>query len=356
MNPFEATPRAGKSYNPHAELVTVAAILHKYPPQHNAGGEMMAHALFRDLFRRGHRVVVFIAKGWDVGFPPDLDGVEIHRYRHPGQIAQVAAEIVVTHLDMTAHATVAARHQRLPLVHLLHNDRQLIHHSVRPCDADAVVANSEWVAEAFPGWPGYMTVIHPPVDPEEYAVIGRTDDRVTLLNLMEPKGGPLFWALADLLPHRRFLGVRGAYARQVIPEEIPENVDLIDNTPRVVADVYARTKVLLMPSSYESWGRCAIEAASSGIPTICHATEGLVESLGEAGIFIPRTEPAAWALAIDRLFMDPEWYAERSAIAYARARELDPKLGDYDAWERLILDVVHGKIAPTDPSIRYRRG
>ncbi|WP_262928542.1 glycosyltransferase family 4 protein [Streptomyces sp. CBMA152] len=47
--------------------------------------------------------------------------------------------------------------------------------------------------------------------------------------------------------------------------------------------VYSRSRVILMPSLYESWGRVAVEAFASGIPVIAHTTPGLVESMGEAG-------------------------------------------------------------------------
>ncbi|MFI1769152.1 glycosyltransferase family 4 protein [Streptomyces sp. NPDC020800] len=58
--------------------------------------------------------------------------------------------------------------------------------------------------------------------------------------------------------------------------------------------VYSRSRVMLMPSLYESWGRVAVEAFASGIPVIAHPTPGLVESLGEAGIFAYRDDLNAW--------------------------------------------------------------
>lgn len=323
---------------PDAEQIRVDCIFHKYPPIHGAGAEWMAHTLLRDLRARGHRVNVWLDRG-AVG-PVDFEGVMVGRYRHPTQLE--GADLVLTHLDMTRNAFVAAMHLRLPCVHLLHNHRQLGYHRVRPVNAQLSIANSQWIRDVYADWPAPMAVLHPPVEPELYQVTGFTEDRVTLMNLSEAKGGPLFWRLAAALPHRSFLAVRGAYARQEVPFPLPANVELIDNTADVVGDVYARTKVLLMPSSYESYGRCAVEAACSGIPTVAHPTEGLVESMGTAALWRNRENLDGWVEAIELLFDDPEFYAERSASASLRARELDPKLGDFDKFERLLVSVVRG--------------
>lgn len=333
---------------PQAEQIRVDCIFHRYPPEHGAGAEWMAHTLLRDLSARGHKVNVYLDRG--TPGPVDFEGVSVDRYRNPSQVT--GADLVLTHLDLTRHACIAAAHGRLPLVHMLHNDNQLQHHHVRRSQAQLCISNSRWIRNVYASnlryadWP--MAVVPPPVEPEQYAVTRAIDDRVTLMNLSEAKGGPLFWRLATAMPHRKFLAVRGAYARQDIPEQIPENVLLIANTPDVVGDVYSRTKVLLMPSSYESWGRCAVEAACSGIPTIAHPTEGLVESLGSSGIWRNRgTDPsdeivASWARAIDELFEEPGFYARKSAEVYARACDLDPKLGDFDRFERLLISLVRG--------------
>lgn len=326
-----------KRHRPDAEVMSVAAVFHRYPPSHGAGAEWMAHALLRELAARGHTVRVFCSHGiTDTG---TLDGVHVARWR--GHVDLAGADVVVTHLDRTRDAVWAARVVGLPVVHLLHNHRQLRFHGVAPADADLVVANSHWMAESYGWWPGRLEVVHPPVDVDDYATTRRIEDRVTLVNLSAAKGGPLFWTLADRMPHRRFLAVVGAYAFQEV-RRAPSNVMVLGNTPRMRDDVYALTKVLLIPSSYESWGRVGIEAACSGIPTVAHPTPGLVESLGTAAVWADRDDPDQWVDAIDLLFDDPEEYSRLSALAYTRARDLDPKLGDYDRWERMVLDVVRG--------------
>jgi glycosyltransferase involved in cell wall biosynthesis len=74
------------------------------------------------------------------------------------------------------------------------------------------------------------------------------------------------------MPRQGFLFVVGAYGRQVRPRLA--NVQVIPPVAwdRMREAVYARTRVLLMPSEYESYGRCGVEAAHAGVPTIAHPT------------------------------------------------------------------------------------
>jgi len=114
--------------------------------------------------------------------------------------------------------------------------------------------------------------------------------------------------------------VRGDYDHQ--EKEQMDNVTFKENTPQIQKQ-YALTKVLLMPSRYESFGRTAIEAAASGIPTIAAPTEGLKESLGSAGIYCDPSDPKAWEEELTKLLTDKDYYKERSDLARQRAEGLE---------------------------------
>jgi len=311
--------------------VKLLAHLHLYPPRHNAGAEWYAHTVFRSLVSRGHEVVVGTREQEAYSF----EGIEVVGY--PTKDHYAWADVVFTHLDMTQNAVAASRRARKPLVHLVHNHAQLRFHRVRPEDAALVVFNSRWVQQAA-RWRGKrQVVIPPPVIAEQYRVSpGGRSGALTLLNLTEPKGAPTFFQLARRMPERRFLAIRGAYGHQITPGDVP-NVEYRLNTPDV-REVYRDTRLLLMPSSYESWGRVAIEAAASGIPTIAHPAPGLVESLSWAGIFADREDLAAWERAI-RWLDESETYAEQSDRVLERSRELDPK-ADLDRFEEELLGVI----------------
>lgn len=315
-------------------------MFHAYPPQHCAGAEMMAHALLRDLVRHGHQVDVLLSKPHDAAPEPyDLDGVQVHPFRPGMSILDHSPHVLVTHLENTPHVTVASLRTGVPMVTLLHNTMELTKWWVRP--HSRLVFNSQWMQADYQQWFAERKrllpegiVVRPPVDAAEYRTT--PGDRVTLINLFERKGAPLFWRLARLMPDVQFLAVEGAYGTQDIRDR--PNVEVIRNTPNVRDDVYARTRILLVPSVYESWGRVAVEAMACGIPAIAHPTPGLLESLAGAGTFADRDHPNAWTEAI-RALLQPEAWAAASSRALERSAELDPA-PDYTAWHQLIEDTA----------------
>lgn len=294
------------------------AIVHKYPPIHNAGAEWMLHAIARDWVDRGDDVFVVFP-----GAPAyELDGVIVGRTPARG-LERLCREVdvVVTHLDNTGAATRAARIAGKPIVHLLHNDRQLQYHNVKPGPDTLLVANSQWIRDTIPKGFHAVVTCRPPVRVADYET-ERAGDAITLVNRTEAKGVRTLFAVADSMPDRRFLAVAGAYGVQSrVPTRL-RNVESRPQTPAIRDDVYRETAVLLMPSSYESWGRVAIEAACSGIPTIAHPTVGLTEALGDAGIFVDRRRTREWVARLRELEA-PDAYAEASDRARARALELE---------------------------------
>ena len=315
----------------------VLAHVHGYPPTHNAGAEWMLHTMLRDLARKGHEVTVLTGAGrlgWFYG--GYFEGVLI---RAEGSAERILrhyqwADVVVTHLDRTQEACENALATERPLVHIVHNPWTLQRWGVDPTRTAAVVFNSKWL-QAEVAWPGHQVVIPPPVTPEDYRV-EPAGDCITLLNCNQNKGAPLFYELARRMPDHRFLGVLGAYEHQVWPEAPLRNLQLLHHTqdPRWV---YSLTRVLVMPSAFESWGRTAIEAASSGIPTVAHPTPGLQEALGSSGIFCDRDDPEAWVAAL-RALDDQGHYCQCSEKARKRSCELDPR-PDLDRFERLLEEV-----------------
>jgi glycosyltransferase involved in cell wall biosynthesis len=89
---------------------------------------------------------------------------------------------------------------------------------------------------------------------------------------------------------------------------------------------------------YESYGRVAVEAMCSGIPVVAHPTPGLMESLGEAGVFADRDDLDAWEAAVKRLF-SPKVYPQASKASAARAAELDPG-PELDLWCQAVEGVA----------------
>ena len=139
------------------------------------------------------------------------------------------------------------------------------------------------------------------------------------------------------MPHKSFLGVLGSYDEQ-ITQELP-NVRYVPNSPNI-KQWYAQTRILLMPSKYESWGRTATEALCSGIPVICTDTPGLKENCEKGGIFIKnRDNVKEWVEAITKLD-DKKAYSWASRKAKGRSREFDTRktLNEFESWFREMVN------------------
>ncbi len=314
---------------------TWLSLMQYYPPESNGGAEWMAHELHVYLQREmGFRVIVASPEVRSGVF----EGVETRRLFAGDRLADLAngAEIVMTHLGLAALAAHVARRLRKPLIHLIHNTHETPDLS-EPEDGPRqyFVYNSRWVRERL-HLPRPSIIVPPPVDWRRYKV--DTSGRyVSLINVSGDKGGHLLIELARRTPERRFLGVLGFRASPVLDRGLP-NLEYREHTPDI-RRVYAETRVLLMPSDYESWGRVGIEAMSSGIPVIAHPTPGLRESLGSAGIFCNRDRIESWVETL-RALDDQDTYARTSAACELRARALDPteSLRRFGVFAEMILD------------------
>lgn len=328
--------------------------IHLYPPQHNCGSEMVAHHINKFLISKGHECRVILHR-YD-GPIYDYEGVEV--FPATGRVEAFAwADVVMTHLDFTQFTIIMANEAQRPLIHFIHND--ITYDSIKNSQRGNHVAyNSSWIQKKL-NYPLPSAIIHPPCNTGYYNVNENPEhnEYLTLVSLNERKGGYLFKKIAEALPNKKFLGVVGSYdnpgelklSQAEIINMMPTNVTVVPNSPDILT-VYRKTRVLLMPSDYESWGRTATEAMCNGIPVICTPTDGLLENCGEAGIFVgsPRISPESgdasvytgtvedWVKAITMLD-DPATYQKHSLICRARAAELDP-LKELEALESFIMN------------------
>lgn len=308
----------------------VLATTPNYLPS-RVGAWLATHRLLVRLVQRGHQVTVFT---WQRREPPRmLDGIRVVSGLQGKSHALAMArdvDVVVSHFGDGGFGAEVARATGRRSVRLAHGGGP---HGPEGCDL--AVFNAHSLRESW-GWDGPSIVVHPYVDPAEHATT--PGDRVTLVNLSELKGGRLFDRLARSMPHVGFLGVRGGYGTQVNVRH--PNVDLLAPTEDMRGDVYARTRILLMPSEYETWGMVGVEAMCSGIPVIAHPTAGLLESLGAAGIFVDRDDPAGWVTAIERLG-EPVEYELAAKRARARVDELTPEMA---SGPDRFVDAVEGLV------------
>lgn len=355
-------------------------------PHHNAGGETTIHAAFRELVKRGHEVHVicrphtteiqfedYVYEGVKVVRPPwSVDAYQWFKE----YAAKFNPDLLLTHLDLTFLAEQLALDMALPLAHFVHNDITPGFHRVPPYHCQLAIHNSDWVANNFAYKQVPAVVVHPVIEPDRY----RCDrgNKITFINPTPDKGADTFYALSKALPHREFLVVKSVYGEQIAPPNINganfPNVEVMEHTADI-REAFRKSRVVLMPSIYESYGRVAVEAACAGIPAIVHPTEGLLEALhaeknnwsvefarhtldqqrkyrkwetpeafkggwvSGAGIFCDRNDIDSWASQIERLYTDEVYYRSRSDAALMLAENLDPQ-GEYDRLEEAMIETI----------------
>lgn len=300
------------------EGLRVLAHVHNYPPTALTGGAFTMHHLLKFGAGRGwvSRVVT--------DHPPvrfdSYQGIAVRRDNNVRTVTPEyrLAQVVITHLNVTRKAIDLSRRAGKPLVHLVHNPAQLGQYDVKGREAALLIFNSAWLRKET-DWSGSSVVLHPLVPVDDYRV-DETGDAVSMVNLTDFKGAPLFYELAAKNPSVRFIGVKSTYGKQLVAPNLP-NLDIWEPLEDI-RDLYRQTRVLLMPSERETWGRVAVEAACSGIPSVCSTTPGLLET-GVAAAYVGPDDLSKWNKAVRRLTRGPKAWDEESAKAYARSLELD---------------------------------
>lgn len=89
-------------------------------------------------------------------------------------------------------------------------------------------------------------------------------------------------------------------------------------TRKVVAALYRRAALVLLPSEREGFGLPVVEAMACGTPVLCTDLPVLREVGGDAAEYCPLGEPSAWAARITALLREREsrpdaWEARRAA-------------------------------------------
>lgn len=334
--------------------------VHLYPPTHNCGGEYFIHNLSKFLISHGHQVRVLLHQAKDHGIEQlyTYEGIEVFPPgRGTAEALVLWADIMLTHLEFSHWTINIGKIFKRPVVFISHNTAFEAYNCVRDSPEVVVIYNSDAMRSLSP-FQNRSLVLHPPVNYQQYFVNKDpwASKFITLINCNENKGGKIFSRLAAALPQRQFLAVKGSYDEQFIAD-LP-NITVRENSPDILP-LYAQTRILLMPSRYESWGLTATEAMTNGIPVICCSTFGLKENCGDAGIYIPERGPCEInkfgelvsddgesyniepIIAEIKKLDNKNVYKEQSAKCTRRAKEHDPRQ-ELEECESFLLSLSNG--------------
>ncbi|MFI7744121.1 glycosyltransferase family 4 protein [Kocuria rhizosphaericola] len=121
-----------------------------------------------------------------------------------------------------------------------------------------------------------------------------------------------------------------------------------------LARQWARTDLLLLPSTAETYGMVVTEALAHGVPAVVAAGTGAVEALdgtprhgpaagARAGAALDPADPSAWTSVLRDWLTDPALRAQWRTAALARREHLR-------SWEDTARDVLAAIGRPLDPT------
>ena len=314
----------------------ILASIHLYPPKHNCGAEYMMHNTLKYLKSKGHevRVLLWQSRRYKIESVYDFEGIDV--FPPSDYIVERLFEwtdVIFTHLDYTQVSINYGKKYGKKVFHMVHNWSK--YENIEANDNQYVIYNSQTAKDKLQ-YKHESIILHPPCNYRFYDTQANTieNEFVTLINLDHNKGGQILAKIADKMPNKKFLGVKGSYSADENGQYLnqPSNVTIVNNTTNI-KEIYKQTRILIMPSEFESWGMVATEAMCSGIPVISSGTEGLRENCGKAGIYIERDNVEEWVKTITKLD-DEKAYKKASKLAKDRSRELDPinELEAFNNW------------------------
>ena len=301
-------------------------ITNGYPPYWASGNEMCTHAMNLALLAKGHEVWVGVP-----GFPPVIhEGVRCFDLRDRNMLNILLPRTHVigacTLIYKPAAVKLAKKFQTafLDCIHTYAIKRTYWNDLGPLGDRFWVVFNTNWMQNYYKDdWKEHSIMLHPPVDWKMYYI--PTEQRkpvfVTLINCNVNKGGKHLVEIASRAPDFKFMGVLGGYDKQ-IQTTAYENLMYYPHTPNIKA-VYEKTWVLLVLSEWETYGRVAIEAMSSGIVVIACPLTGIKEACGDAAIYHERDDIPGIIGTLRKLKSDIKFYQEMSNKGIERAKSMN---------------------------------
>jgi hypothetical protein len=302
------------------EVLSVAALSYAYPPGWSLGGEVALHRILnvldanKTVLTETKSPYVFESVNVKQIDTPDVFNILSDPVPIAKQLKELKADVVIGQGELSLAAVVAANKLNIVSVIGVHappKHGKKLRQAV--IEADYAIYNTNTSATLW--GERNALVIHPPVEklPKK---LSKTGDAYTCLSSLKNKGVEVMLSLAEMYPDKRFIIVRSpAEPTHGIPdlEERAAKLPNVELHPRVEPkDVYKyfeQTRILLVPSVYETYGMSAIEAAGYGIPSIHVDTPHVREGIGTAAVLIRPLSVEDAAKGIDMIEKDYDTYS-----------------------------------------------
>lgn len=295
----------------------VVWIVHNYPPVCLGGGEFAAHRINTLLLKHGFEVTVYVVSR--EAYPEAFEGVRIVCTSNPYNIPIDSETILVSQLWAARMAQTLFEMKKpkhyIEFIHYVDRTVLFPYPWTNRTNITYVFNSHDTKQRALAIAPWLSSlrshIVRPIVAGDGCGA--RKDQSaypwITLVNFSSDKGAHIFNALAEKDIGRSYVAVRGSHGEQVLPSE---HVTLLSHTLDMES-IYAKTRILCVPSTYETWSMVASEANARGIPVVtCDHIPALQENCGDAALYVKRDNIDEWVSALIKIESDYELYSTRA--------------------------------------------
>ena len=304
--------------------MTLTAFMHGYPPGWSMGGEVSTHRTLRVV--PGATVFTETTENYELDdvFVMPSSGLDVSHIMADAE--SVGTSVLFAHSTLSKNTIRAARRLKMPSILSVHAPPRYAADLRRAWSSATVrLYNTEAARQEWHDPKGWL--LHPPVGIPPMFDYDGPCDALTLTSSLLNKGAVQTLALAKKWPHRRFIIVRSpaheTHGSADFEERAAElsNVEVWDRLhPDEMGRLWAETKILLVPSRYETYGLSAIEAAWQGIPSVHVDTVHVREGIGPAARLLKSQTVEELGMAVLEVEQD---YTRWAAMAHSRAHELN---------------------------------
>lgn len=236
-------------------------------------------------------------------------------------------DVVLTQLEESHTVIPLASALGFPVIHFVHDTHPLNGKALAySAHIARVLFNSHFTATRYrERLQCASDVLYPPIERSFCNAEVRHPATLTMINPVAHKGASLVSALISSFADQPFLLVPGWQPMEVATEGRGNVAMLSRQAPEMMQHVYARTKILLVPSQYEeTFGRVAAEAGGNAIPVVASKVGGLPEAVGPGGILVPEyTRFSLWRQEMEHLLLCPELQSALGKQGQIYGRQFD---------------------------------
>jgi len=279
-------------------MLKIAAYVKLYALHNKSGGELYLHHLIKDIMKNIECEVTIFC--YDSDTPREINDDNIIEYYDDVKIINLTKDdktvlnnfdIILTHLDMTAQVCDYCLYKKIKCFLIIHSYLKC-HTEYTKNDNIFTIYNAPLIKSEYKNTGhtnNYNCIILPFFNFELYNkyYMYEIEDReyITFVNPQIMKGANVVLKLAKYYPNKKFLIIEGGYYRhkQLLKEfKALPNCHVVKPTDNMLNDIYLKSRIVLQPSDFETWGMVASEAASLGIPVLINKnSNGLTANMGK---------------------------------------------------------------------------